>query len=80
MQALANDPPVPLMAEMAILAVSLSASADVELPVMKADAVSVNDGVESCHLGSNQSAWKSNSEKMSTRRRIEQYAQGYTFR
>ena len=58
--ALANDPPVPLSAEMAILAVSLNASVNVAFPLSNAPAVSLMlvaliDG-SPCQRGSNQSA------------------------
>lgn len=73
MAALASDPPVPLIAVMAIVAVSRSASDRVELPPRNDDAVSDGGEAESSvHRGSNQSALKSKREKMSTKSRIEQ--------
>lgn len=74
--ALASDPPVPFSAEIAKFAVSLSSSVTVELPLSSELAASVSLVVEGCHRGSNQFAWKSKREKTSTKRRIEQYAQG----
>lgn len=74
--ALANEPPVPLIAEIAKLAVSPNSSVTVEFPVNNELAASVIRVVEGCHLGSNQSAWKSKSEKTRTKRSIEQYTQG----
>lgn len=70
--ALASEPPVPLIAVTAMPAVSMNASASVELPLMYDEAVSEGAIAWLGHRGSNQSAWKSKSEKTRTKRRIEQ--------
>ena len=70
--ALASEPPVPLIADNAKLAVSPNSSVTVELPLSNELAVSVILVVEGCHRGSNQSALKSKSEKTRTKRRMEQ--------
>lgn len=74
--ALANEPPVPLIAENAMLAVSLNASVNVALPLSSELAVSLITVLEGCQRGSNQLAWKSNREKTRTKSRMEQYTHG----
>nr|POF17707.1 hypothetical protein CFP56_13119 [Quercus suber] len=61
--ALANDPPVPLMADTARLAVSIIASVIVAFPLTNEDSVSDALSVLGCHRGSNQSALKSKRAK-----------------
>jgi hypothetical protein len=68
--ALANEPPVPLIAVTAIPAVRVSVI--VALPLKYDDAVSEGVTKPLDHRGSNQSAWKSKREKTRTKRRIEQ--------
>jgi hypothetical protein len=70
--ALANEPPVPLIAVTAIPAVSIRVSVIVALPLKYDDAVSEGVIKPLDHRGSNQSAWKSKREKTRTKRRIEQ--------
>lgn len=74
MAALAIEPPVPFMADIAKLAVSTMASVKVAFPLIMDVIVSDTDVlcVEGFHRGSNQSAWKSNNEKTRTKRSIEQ--------
>jgi len=69
---LAIEPLVPLIAEMAVLAVSSKVSVIVAFPLMKEDNVSVALSLDPGHRGSNQSAPKSKSEKTRTKSRIEQ--------
>lgn len=69
--ALANEPPVPLIAETAMLAVSTSASVNVALPPMNEAVVLDMEPTKSpLQRGSNQSAEKSKREKTRTKRRI----------
>jgi hypothetical protein len=68
--ALTRDPPVALMADMASLPVSMTASLKVALPLRYAAAVSVMAPVLGVHRGSNQSALKSNIEKTRTNSRM----------
>lgn len=69
--ALAKDPPVPLIAETAMLAVSTIASVKVALPLMNEAVVLDMEPTKSpFHRGSNQSAEKSKREKTRTKRRI----------
>jgi hypothetical protein len=70
--ALANEPPVPLIAVTAIPAVSIKVSVIVALPLKYDEAVSEGEIKPLDHRGSNQSAWKSKREKTRTKRRIEQ--------
>jgi len=74
--ALASEPPVPLIADKAKLAVSSIASLTVALPLTKEDSVSEAVVVDAGHRGSNQFARKSKREKTRTKSRIEQYTQG----
>lgn len=72
---LARDPPVPLMAVAARAAPSIKVSENEALPFKKAVSVSLLARVL-VHLGSNQSALKSNREIIRTKSRTEQYTQG----
>lgn len=72
MAALAIEPPVPLMADTAKLAVSRIASATVALPVTRDDIVSDAVSVDGRQRASNQFALRSKREKMRTKSRIEQ--------
>jgi hypothetical protein len=72
MATLASAPPVPLIAAIAMLAVSINVSASVALPLKYDDAVSEGAIEPLGHRGSNQSAWKSKREKTRTKRRMEQ--------
>lgn len=74
---LASEPPVPLMADMARLAVSSTAWLNVALPLNRFDAVSdIEADMLPFHRGSNQFAEKSNSEKTRTNNSMLQYTQG----
>lgn len=69
--ALAKEPPVPLIAETAMLAVSKRASVRVAFPLTNDAVVPDTDAMKSpSHRGSNQSAEKSKSEKTRTKSRI----------
>lgn len=70
--ALASAPPVPLIAVTAMPAVSMRVSVSVALPLKYEDAVSEGVIAPLGHRGSNQSAWKSKSEKTRTKSRMEQ--------
>ena len=72
MATLASAPPVPLIAVIAMPAVSIRVSVSVALPLKYDDAVSEGTIAPLGHRGANQSALKSNSEKTRTKRRIEQ--------
>ena len=67
---LAKDPPVPFIADIAMLAVSIKTSVSVAFPLRYELAVSDGDTLSLDHRGSNQSAPKSKSEKTRTDRRI----------
>ena len=72
MATLASAPPVPLIAVIAIPAVSMRVSVSVALPLKYDDAVYEGTIAPLGHRGANQSALKSNSEKTKTKRRMEQ--------
>ena len=72
MAALASEPPVPLIADAAKLAVCSTASVSVVFPLKYDVAVSGKDVAEPLHRGSNQSALKSKREETRTKSRIEQ--------
>jgi hypothetical protein len=69
---LVSEPLFSFIAAMAKLAVSPRSSITVELPLSNELAASVILVVEGCHLGSNQSAWKSKMDKTSTKSKMEQ--------
>lgn len=71
MAMLANDPPVPLIAVTARVAVSIKVSDSVAFPLRNDVSVSLVAALPD-HLGSNQSAPKSKSDMIRTNRRAEQ--------
>ena len=72
MATLASAPPVPLIAVIAMPAVSIRVSVSVALPLKYDDAVSDGTIAPLGHRGANQSALKSNNEKTRTKRSMEQ--------